>query len=87
MMSRIVSCVVALMLLLVAAPTAAQRSNSDRDLVNRPHSGGLCTEDRKRLDELKEGERPAERVQLLDEAADVQVRIESEETVPRAPKT
>ncbi|MGH6623557.1 MAG: hypothetical protein ACREBN_06270 [Burkholderiaceae bacterium] len=33
------------------------------------------------------GERQAERVQLLDEAADVQVRIEGEETVPRAPKT
>ena len=65
MMSRIVSCAVALMLLLVVAPPAAQRSNSDRDLLNRPHSGGLSTEDRKRFDELKEGERQAERVQLL----------------------
>jgi hypothetical protein len=45
-----------LMGLIVAAPAIAQRSTSDRDLLNRPHSGGLSSEDRKRLDELKQGE-------------------------------
>jgi hypothetical protein len=43
-------------LLAVAAPAAAQRSVSDRDLLNRPNGSGLSTEDRKRFDELKGGE-------------------------------
>jgi hypothetical protein len=42
--------------LAVATPAAAQRSMSVRDLLNRQHSSGLSTEDRKRFDELKEGE-------------------------------
>jgi hypothetical protein len=33
------------------------------------------------------GERQAERVQLLEEAADLAARVEPEETVPRAPKS
>jgi hypothetical protein len=57
MLVRLMSCAATLMLLVVAAPAAAQRSTSDRDLLNRPHSGGLSSEDRKRLDELKQGER------------------------------
>lgn len=50
---RCVSWGAALMLLAVAAPAAAQRSTSDRDLQNRPNSSGLSTEDRRRFEELK----------------------------------
>ena len=49
-------CGSALLVLAMSAPAAAQRSMSDRDLLNRQHSSGLSTEDRKRFDELKEGE-------------------------------
>lgn len=45
---------VALMLLTVASPAAAQPATSDRDLRNLPHSGGLFGDDLKRFDELKE---------------------------------
>ena len=45
--------VIALVLLAVAAPAAAQPTMSDRDLRNRPHSGGLSGDDRKRLDDLQ----------------------------------
>ncbi len=54
MLNRLISCGVALLLLAVAAPSAAQQTLSDRDLRNLPHSGGLSTEDRKRLDDLNE---------------------------------
>ena len=53
MMHRISSCTAALVLLAAAAPAAAQRSTSDRDLSNRQHSGGLSGQDRNRFDELK----------------------------------
>jgi len=61
MRSRFLSRVALLMLLVAAAPAAAQRSNSDRDLLNRQHSGGLSTEDRKRFDDLKGGSRKSSR--------------------------
>lgn len=58
MLNRLMWCGVALVLLTVATPVAAQDSScgsscSDRDLLNLPHSGGLSNEDRNRLDDLK----------------------------------
>jgi hypothetical protein len=54
MLNRVISYGAALVLLAVAAPTAAQQTTSDRDLRNLPHSGGLSYEDGKRFDELKQ---------------------------------
>jgi|GEM_PF-5884202 len=56
MINGFVLYLLALEVLAVAAPAAAQRSMSDRDLLNRQHSSGLSTEDRRRFDELKEEE-------------------------------
>lgn len=53
MMSRLMSCAAALMLLAVAAPAAAQTSIRDRDILNREHSGNLSAEERGRLDGIK----------------------------------
>ena len=53
-LNRLMSCGAALVLLAVAAPSAAQQTTSDRDLRNRQNSVGLSTEDRKRYDDLKE---------------------------------
>lgn len=64
MMSRLLSCVAALVLLVVAAPSAAQRATSDHDLLFRRDSVGLSTEDRQRFDELKEGEGQREAAKL-----------------------
>ncbi|MEQ1592906.1 MAG: hypothetical protein ABL892_11030 [Thiobacillaceae bacterium] len=52
-MSRFISSVVALMLLAVAAPAAAQTSIRDRDILNREHSGNLSSEERGQLDGIK----------------------------------
>lgn len=54
MLNRLMSCGAALVLLALAATSAAQQTTSDRDLRNLPHSGGLSAEDRKRFDELKQ---------------------------------
>lgn len=56
MLTRI-PCAAALMLLVVAAPIAAQDSISDRDLLYRTHSGGLSPADRDRYDEIQKEDR------------------------------
>jgi len=53
MMNRLLSCAAALVLLVVAAPAAAQTSIRDRDILNREHSGNLSSEERGRLDGIK----------------------------------
>jgi hypothetical protein len=53
MMIRLLSCAVALTLLAVAAPAAAQTSIRDRDILNREHSGNLSSEERGQLDGIK----------------------------------
>jgi hypothetical protein len=43
----------ALLLLVVAAPAAAQLTTNERDILNREHSGNLSLEERGRLDGIK----------------------------------
>jgi hypothetical protein len=52
-MTRLMSCAVALMLLVAAAPAAAQLTTNERDILNREHSGNLSLEERGRLDGIK----------------------------------
>lgn len=56
MMSRFASQAVALMLLIAAAPAAAQQYKSDRDLLTHQTCTELSSEDCNRLGRLKEGE-------------------------------
>ncbi len=53
MMSRLMSCAAALVLLAVPAPAAAQTSIHDRDILSREHSGNLSAEERGQLDGIK----------------------------------
>jgi len=52
-MTRLMSCVSALLLLVAVAPAAAQLTTNERDILNREHSGNLSLEERGRLDGIK----------------------------------